>query len=195
MRDAFILRTRPGPPDLGFRSFFVLWDGADADAAALLARVRHVTLAPLRLDAVPGRADASRAARFATFRGNHWQWGGRPGNYELMVKQGFCVQEAIREAHARGRNSSADWLFHMDVDEALLPRAGPRGPASVEDVLRGAPADVTSVRFLNYEARSAAPAVVVLLRVRLMIDVCVCACALSYRVCRRMRACAAGCAR
>lgn len=73
------------------------------------------------------------AARFQAYRGNHWQWGGQPGNYALMVKQGFCVNEAIR----RGRAEGLEWIFHLDVDELFLPelpkarrRAGVAGPCS-----------------------------------------------------------------
>lgn len=63
------------------------------------------------------RADPLLTARFAAFRRNHWQWGGQPGNYALMVKQGFCVNEAIRV----GRRLGLEWLFHLDVDELFLP--------------------------------------------------------------------------
>lgn len=160
----------------------MLWDGGDADAAALLRRVHHVTLAPLvEPHVAAGRnaslssEDAARGARFAAFRANHWQWGGKPGNYALMVKQGFSVNEAIREnriaaaaaaaaaardntlpppAQRRLLNLSEHWLFHLDVDEALLPGdgPGPRGALRVEDALTALPVGVTSARFLNAEA-------------------------------------------
>jgi hypothetical protein len=158
--------------DIGFRSFFILWDGGDAHAAALLSRMRHVTLAPLTPPAAANATaeDAARWARFVAFRGNHWQWGGRPGNYALMVKQGFCVNDAIRHHRARapgGRLAalSDDWLFHLDVDEALLPTVDAattttttaaasrrRGVLRVEDALSALPAAATSARFLNDEA-------------------------------------------
>lgn len=143
--------------ELGFRSFFILWDGADEVARARLAAIQHVQL--LRLSPGPGH-DAAAALRFAAFHANHWQWRGRPGNYVLMVKQGFAVNEAIRAAklgklpfqkyhpHAEALNTS--WLFHLDVDEAFVPRM--EGAAlRVEPVLAAQPADVTSARFLNWE--------------------------------------------
>eukprot|EP00958_Prasinococcus_capsulatus_P009954 scaffold966_cov415-Prasinococcus_capsulatus_cf.AAC.17 len=42
---------------------------------------------------------------------------GKPGNYKLMVKQSFNIGEGIHIA----RNSSIKWLFHIDVDEIVLP--------------------------------------------------------------------------
>ena len=154
--------------DIGVRSFFVLWDGGESDAVALLQRVRHVTLAPLLTDAAAASAnvpaaDKARYDRFVAFRSHHWQWAGRPGNYELMVKQGFCVNEAIRAKKTASRaasgrpralyhNLSDHWLFHLDVDEALLPHPGPRGALRLDSVLAGLPAAATSARFLNYEA-------------------------------------------
>lgn len=142
--------------ELGFRSFFILWDGADEAARQRLAAVRHVAL--LRLG-----SDAAAAARFASFHANHWQWRGRPGNYVLMVKQGFAVNEAIRAAklgrlpfqahphHRHAADLNASWLFHLDVDEALVPRGMQGAAMRVEPVLAALPGDVTSVRFLNWE--------------------------------------------
>lgn len=63
------------------------------------------------------RADEALSARFRAFEANHWQWGGQPGNFALMVKQGFCVNEAVR----LGRRKGLDWIFHLDVDELFLP--------------------------------------------------------------------------
>jgi hypothetical protein len=143
--------------ELGFRSFFILWDGADEAARARLAAVRHVQL--LRLSPGPGH-DGAAALRFAAFQSNHWQWRGRPGNYVLMVKQGFAVNEAIRAAklgklpfqrlHSSAEALNTSWLFHLDVDEAFVPRM--EGAAMrVETVLAALPSDVTSARFLNWE--------------------------------------------
>lgn len=77
-----------------------------------------------------------------------------------MVKQGFCVNEAIRRAKlgaARANASLSDrWLFHLDVDEALLPTHDEGGSAGsqlrVEPALASLPLDVTAVRILNHEA-------------------------------------------
>jgi hypothetical protein len=156
--------------DIGFRWFFILWDGTDEAARARLTGLNHVTL--LRVTPGPGY-DADAAQRFATFEANHWQWRGRPGNYVLMVRQGFAVNEAIRRAKVgalpslsaatptTGGNLSDAWLFHLDVDEAWAPmRIGGRAsvppartlPAMrVESALARLHAGVTSVRFLNWE--------------------------------------------
>jgi len=133
--------------DLGFSRFLILWDGIDEAAAQRLEQLHHVTLARLRGAA----ADSGRVERLRAFTANHWQWRHRPGNYELMVKQGFAVNEAIRAARLSGRNLSDEWLFHLDVDEAFLPRIPGASTLRVQHALVGLDADVTAARFLNWE--------------------------------------------
>lgn len=128
--------------EVGFRAVFILWDGDDEAAEALLRACAPVTLLPL---AGP-RAPPAVVARFARYHSNHWQWGKRPGNYQLMVKQGFCVNEAIRWARRRG---DLEHVFHLDVDELFLPLS--TGEFTVQNAIRHSPPG-DSLRFMNYEA-------------------------------------------
>lgn len=45
---------------------------------------------------------------------------GKPGNYRLMVKQSFNLQEACIKARAQGIH----WLFHIDTDEVVIVGGG-----------------------------------------------------------------------
>lgn len=62
----------------------LLYDGTDAAAVELLSRIRHVRLMHLR----PPFASAEERTKFEFYAQQAQQWGGQPGNYELMVKQG-----------------------------------------------------------------------------------------------------------
>lgn len=62
----------------------VLYDGTNREAVALLSGVNHVTLQFL----APPFASAKDVEEFAAWEARHWQWGGKPGNFRLMVKQG-----------------------------------------------------------------------------------------------------------
>lgn len=65
----------------------VLYDGTDSETVAQLSSIKHVTL----LFLAPPFASAGDIAQFAAWQGRHWQWGGKPGNFNLMVKQGECA--------------------------------------------------------------------------------------------------------
>jgi hypothetical protein len=153
--------------EIGFRLFYVLWDGEDEAARTRLASLHNVVV--VRLRPGPGH-DAAVGYRYRAFAQNHWQWRNRPGNYVLMIKQGFAVNEAIRAAKVGqlpfqlpesrtpfGWDLNSSWLFHMDVDEAFVPQASDakssrwRGELRVESVLVALDTDVTSARFLNWE--------------------------------------------
>lgn len=67
----------------------LLYDGHDAEAVQLLESVRHVTLIHIQ-PPWANPADDARWRLYAASAGeaSSRQWGGQPGNFELMVKQG-----------------------------------------------------------------------------------------------------------
>ena len=62
----------------------ILYDGTDSAAVLALSSIRHVTLQFMALPFASG-ADQQE---FAAWQQHHWQWGNKPGNFRLMVKQG-----------------------------------------------------------------------------------------------------------
>lgn len=79
----------PPPPASLLPRLQLLYDGQDAEAVRLLAQVSSVTLTHIH----PPFASPADLAKYALWTGginasSHRQWGGQPGNYELMVKQG-----------------------------------------------------------------------------------------------------------
>lgn len=57
------------------------------------------------------------------------QWVGQPGNFGLMVKQGYGLLEALQRARRDGQH----WLLHLDPDELFHPggrAAGARAAAN-----------------------------------------------------------------
>ena len=69
----------------------MLYDGTDGQAVGHLSSIAHVTLQFL----APPFASARDIERFAVWQARHWQWGGKPGNFQLMVKQGAYVWLSI----------------------------------------------------------------------------------------------------
>lgn len=67
----------------------LLYDGQDAEAVALLGGIRHVTLIHIH-PPFASPADAAKFGLYAASAGevSSKQWGGQPGNFQLMVKQG-----------------------------------------------------------------------------------------------------------
>lgn len=65
----------------------VLYDGTDSAAVLALSRICHVTL---QFMAPPFASEADQQ-EFAAWEHHHWQWGNKPGNFRLMVKQGKSV--------------------------------------------------------------------------------------------------------
>lgn len=149
--------------ELGVGDFFVLYDGTDATAIELLRSLEHVVVQPLHAGVVEdSNDDAAMRERYEKWAAMHWQWGNRPGNYALMVKQTFGMNEAIRWAKA----SRADWIMHIDPDEFVLPlfqdggvgsgvhRSSGSTPAlSFARYLHAKPPHVSSLRIFNAEAQ------------------------------------------
>ncbi|KAI3436820.1 hypothetical protein D9Q98_006230 [Chlorella vulgaris] len=133
--------------ELGASRFYLLYDGQDAEAVRLLAQVSSVTLTHIH----PPFASPADLAKYALWTGginasSHRQWGGQPGNYELMVKQGYGAIEALSRAAADGMH----WLLHLDPDELLHPG----GPLfSLPGVLARVPPHVPAVRFMDFEGQ------------------------------------------
>jgi hypothetical protein len=81
--------TLPQPTHHPSTLLQLLYDGQDAEAVRLLGTLRHVTLIHIH----PPFAPAADCAKFELYKGGasstaSRQWGGQPGNFELMVKQG-----------------------------------------------------------------------------------------------------------
>ncbi|KAL4457894.1 hypothetical protein ABPG75_012759 [Micractinium tetrahymenae] len=133
--------------ELGAGHFYLLYDGADPEAARLLSSIRHVTLLHIHAPF----ATAAERERFAWYvdgaaEPSTRQWAGQPGNFGLMVKQGYGLLEALRRAREDGQH----WLLHLDPDELFHPG----GPAfSLTAELAAVPAHVPAVRFMNFEGQ------------------------------------------
>eukprot|EP01023_Acetabularia_acetabulum_P027013 TRINITY_DN25552_c0_g1_i3.p1 TRINITY_DN25552_c0_g1~~TRINITY_DN25552_c0_g1_i3.p1 ORF type:complete len:728 (-),score=153.66 TRINITY_DN25552_c0_g1_i3:96-2009(-) len=129
--------------ELGVSKFYVLYDGHDEEAVFALSHIKHV-----KLIFVQGpHASAVDIEEFKQWGKKHIQWGGKPGNFQLMVKQGYGTKEALRMAQEAGW----EWMVHIDPDEFLRPGA-PNG-FSVASVLGQQPNHVSSLRFMNYEGQ------------------------------------------
>lgn len=75
---------------LGVTKFYLLYDGSDAAAVAVLAKVSCVELMHLHQP----WATTEEAAAFQAYRNLTAMWSGQSGNYELMFKQGECAMLA-----------------------------------------------------------------------------------------------------
>eukprot|EP01025_Chloroclados_australasicus_P067086 TRINITY_DN9272_c2_g1_i6.p1 TRINITY_DN9272_c2_g1~~TRINITY_DN9272_c2_g1_i6.p1 ORF type:complete len:732 (+),score=93.71 TRINITY_DN9272_c2_g1_i6:291-2198(+) len=129
--------------ELGVSRFYILYDGHDEEAVFALSHIKHVRLIFVHGPHVTPR----QAEAFKEWESKHWQWGGKPGNYQLMVKQGFGTREALQMAQEAGW----EWMVHIDPDEFLRPGA-PNG-FSVASVLGQLPPHISSLRFMNYEGQ------------------------------------------
>jgi len=139
--------------ELGVWNFFILYDGKDADALRLLRSLHNVFVRALHKDVAEDIADEPKMReRYTSWAERHWQWGHRPGNYALMVKQTFNQNEAILWAKV----GHADWIMHIDPDEFVLPLY--QGDGSGDDLsfaryLHKQPSHVSSLRIFNAEAQ------------------------------------------
>lgn len=127
---------------LGVCKFYVLYDGTDAKVSELLLTISH-------LDALfihPPYASSQDQTSFKLWYEAHHQWKGQPGNYLLMVKQGYGTREAIH----RAQQSHVEWLIHIDADELLHP-GNPSFNIAVE--LASQPPHVSALRFMNFEGQ------------------------------------------
>jgi len=96
----------------------LLYDGRDSEAVSLLRTLHHVTLLHIHLPwATP--QEVQRYQQYATgaSEASTRQWAHLPGNFELMVKQGYGLGEALAAAAADGMH----WMLHLDPDELLHP--------------------------------------------------------------------------
>ena len=100
----------------------ILYDGRDPEAVAALSRVPAVRLIHIH---APWASPAD-AAKYELFARATPQWGGRPGNYELMVKQGTCVGGSGQ--HEGGGRGVRAGVMH-GVRGGLRPGAMPPLPS------------------------------------------------------------------
>ena len=127
---------------LGVTQFYLLYDGNDQAAVDALQSIRHVELMHIH----EPWATPVDAASFHAYHAATVLWAGRSGNFELMFKQGYGLDEALRRSKAAG----VHWLLHLDPDELFLPGGG---AASLSAELGRQPAHVPAVRFMNFEGQ------------------------------------------
>lgn len=136
--------------ELGITKFYLLYDGTEDDGAVgVLESIQCVKLMhvhePWRKEKDHVMFELYKEQAAKSFQLS--QWSNKPGNYELMVKQGYAEQTALSKAKLSG----IDWLMHIDPDELFFPGGGP--VMSVTAVLGKIPPHVPGVRFMNYEGQ------------------------------------------
>lgn len=89
--------------------------------------------------------------QFAAYASRSPEWEGRPGNYRLMVKQGYGEQQALELAEAEGMH----WLMHIDPDELVTP-GGPVFSITGKDE-SDVPGRCSPVWLCKYTAAAARP--------------------------------------
>lgn len=140
--------------EMGVRKFYLLYDGSDEEAVGYMKSIDCIELIHIH----PPFATKDDEALWAVYSSTIHQWSGRPGNYELMVKQGYCQNEALKRASATLSQNSIDeqptkplhWMLHLDPDE-LIVSGDPGGTVVAE--LERVPSWIPSVRFMNFEAQ------------------------------------------
>eukprot|EP00210_Caulerpa_lentillifera_P008089 g7723.t1 len=128
--------------ELGVNQFYLLYDGTDPTAVEYLSRIHHLSLIHIH----PPFASDNDLVDFATWTQAHKQWGGKPGNFELMVKQGYGITKCLQLAKRKGD----DWLLHIDPDELFYPDSP---DFSLVHEFAQQPNYVSSVRFMNFEGQ------------------------------------------
>jgi hypothetical protein len=160
--------------EIGVSQFYILYDGNDSAAVDSLNSINNVEI----LNIKPQWASPEELVLWEThLKLSTLQSQGSKGNYELMIKQGFCLQQALRRAQERNQAISRlaaavaageaeeglhtepveqqqqkqiEWLMHLDPDELFLPGGN---EASIRTELSRQPPHVPAVRFLNYEGQ------------------------------------------
>lgn len=134
--------------DLGATRFYLLYDGHDEDAVDVLTSINCVELIHIH-DPWASEKDQALLKTYTVGAAQNRetaQWTGRPGNYELMIKQGYGEHEALK----RAKIAEYDWLMHIDPDELFLPG----GPVlSLTAVLARVPKTIPAIRFMNFEGQ------------------------------------------
>ena len=128
--------------ELGVTKFYILYDGVDPAVVEELGKIRHCEVIHIH----EPWASATDRALYSAYSNATITWAGGVGNYELMFKQGFCLQEALRRAKA----AAWSWLMHLDPDELFHPGGH---AASITAELALQPVHVPAVRFLNFEGQ------------------------------------------
>lgn len=128
--------------EVGVGRFYLFYDGSDERALQLLQSLEAVHVVPLQAPF----ANQSTVVDLSNFEKGHKQWGGRPGNYALMVKQAFAIQTAIAQA----KEENMDWILHLDQDELFV--GDKERTSNIAELLHSQPRHVASVKFFNNEA-------------------------------------------
>ena len=136
--------------EMGVSKFYILYDGINSTVVQYLHSIECID--PIHIH--PPWA----TAREAMLWDMHFDFSIREvqlkGNYVLMAKQGYCLQEALaraRQAAGGGGGGPAPaWLLHLDPDELFLPHTYP----TIAEELAAYPAHIPAVRFLNFEAQA-----------------------------------------
>ncbi|KAI8462626.1 MAG: hypothetical protein J3K34DRAFT_447341 [Monoraphidium minutum] len=130
---------------LGVSRLYLLYDGTDARVTAAL---RALPLVEVMVASGPlaQETELSDYGAYLWRHDNNDAWRGRPGNWELLVKQAYGTTRGLNIA----RQDNVTWLIHIDPDELLNPEGS--SAFSLAPELCGAPDHVPAVRFMNVEA-------------------------------------------
>ena len=145
--------------ELEVHRFFILYDGHDPLVVEALQSVHNVELihihAPFATPLAQSLWEAQKnlTRQWETSLGAQFHHqnnsSSSQGNYELMAKQGFGLQEALRRAQLS--NTRIQWLLHLDPDELFYPGSGK--DFSISRELSMQPPHIPAVRFMNFEAQ------------------------------------------
>lgn len=126
----------------GVSRFYVYYDGIDPEVLNILRSIHPVSITAVRTPF----ADSLTLTNLQGFRHQHREWGGRPGNFELMVTQAFAVDDAIHKA----KKERMEWILHLDQDELFISER--EQVSTISELLRFQPAYIGAIKFFNHEA-------------------------------------------
>lgn len=126
--------------EMGVDSFYIMYDGKDGDAVEMMRSLDPIVkMSSLR----PEFASKEDYEDFLKF--NATTKVSDDGNYELMKKQKYGAQWAIKAA----QDDSKDWMIQIDPDELFLTTRY----TSIPEVFYSIPDSIPAMRFMNLEAQ------------------------------------------
>jgi len=138
--------------EMGVDTFYIMYDGKDPEALKILSQL-DVSAGETKVTPIVSvinvkkelgaQEELQKAYKVFNALYDH----AAEGNQELMKKQRFCVEEAIRRSQLA---HTMDWIIQIDVDELFLPTRYHSIPATLESV----PKDIPGVRFMNVESQA-----------------------------------------
>lgn len=126
--------------EMGVDAFYIMYDGKDEKAVEMITSLDPIVkMSSLR----PEFASKEDYEEFQKF--NETTKVSNEGNYELMKKQKYGAQWAIKAAQQDGK----DWIIQIDPDELFLTTRY----SSIPEVFHSVPSSVPAMRFMNFEAQ------------------------------------------